>query len=245
MSKITSFVMNLGDPSESRVEVSRDELTAVHRGNYRQMRPQLLLISLVGYSSDLLKRQTLFSLADSLKGRQEKNLEVLFNSKGYFRTASYIRWVANEECFMSRINDLADEGDTDGIFHWSATYRHLKWTFWCTQSDYQGTNADFSHFHVEMRLNGQIFIKFNDFHIPFTDKNLFDLKCNLDERSPIKQTFGSHGAGMNDAMSVPINKIISNSKIADDENQGTYRIETLVISEEGKFPPRFALQEKH
>ena len=171
------------------------------------------------------------------KGVKKKDLEFLFTTKGYSRTAAYIRWIANEEIFLSRINDLADEGNTEAVFHWSATYKHIKWTFWCTPNDYnghQGSKVAYPHFHVEIRLSGQVFVRFNDFHIPFTDEDLFDLRCNLDSRSPIKQSFGIHGAGMRDAVAVPIEKIISDTQVADDESKGVYRIHTMAIAKEGE-----------
>lgn len=171
------------------------------------------------------------------KGVKKEDLESLFTAKGYFRIAAHIRWIANEESFLSRINDLAGEGDTDAVFHWSATYKHIKWTFWCTRNDYHGhqnSKVAYPHFHVEIRLNGQVFVKFNDFHVPFTHEDLFNLKCNFDSRSPIKQSFGIHGAGMNDAISVPLERIISDTRTTDDESKGVYHIQTMVIAGEGK-----------
>ncbi len=144
------------------------------------------------------------------KGVKKQHVAELLTAKGYFRSGSYIRWLANTESKFTRVNDLEDENEKS-VFHWSAAYRHIKWTFLCTESDLQGhanTNSDFPHFHFEMRLNGQIFIKFNDLHIRFTDEDTFNLRCNRDANSPIKQTFGFYGAGMSDAFSIPAETIL-------------------------------------
>jgi hypothetical protein len=79
-----------------------------------------------------------------------------------------------------------------------------------------------------------------DLHIPFTGEDIYKIECNLCADSPIKHTFGCHGAGMKDAMSVKIDEIISKAQTTNDVNRGVYRIETFVISEEGKpFPDGF------
>ena len=85
-----------------------------------------------------------------------------------------------------------------------------------------------------MRLNGQVFIKFNDFHLRFTDEDLFNLRCNLDPDSPIKQSFGSHGAGMKAAVSIPLETILNETKSTEKESEGVYRIQTIIEAEPGK-----------
>ena len=53
------------------------------------------------------------------KGCKKSHIAEVFQSKGYFRTASYIRWVCNQAVHIARINDLSEEGDKEAIFHWS------------------------------------------------------------------------------------------------------------------------------
>lgn len=169
------------------------------------------------------------------KGAKKEDLETLLKAKGYFRAAAYVRWVANEEAFLSRINDLAEDGD-EAVFHWSAVYKHIKWTFLCKKNDLQGhpnSQAAFPHYHIEIRLDGKVFVKFNDFHIPFSGEDLFNLKCNSDEHSPIKQSFGSYGAGIKDAFSIPPEKMLSETVSTDDESQAVYHIQSIITNEAG------------
>lgn len=171
------------------------------------------------------------------KGAKKDDIERLFQAKGYFRTASWIRWVANQNAFLAGINDLRGEGDQAAVFHWTARYKHLSWTFWCTKNDYVGhvnTRANMSHFHVEMKSEGRPFIRFNDFHIPFTDEDLFYLKANLDSDSVFQQSFGPHGAGMQDAMDVPAEEIIGSACSVDDERKGVYEIDTIIRAAPGQ-----------
>jgi hypothetical protein len=171
------------------------------------------------------------------KGVKKGDLEELLKQKGYFRVASYVRWVANEEAFLCRINDLVEEGDANAVFHWSATYKHIKWTFICNKSDLAGhdtAGANFPHYHIEIKLSGQSFVRFNDFHAPFSDEDLFNLKCNDDERFPIKQSFGAYGAGMKDAFSIPPEMILSESTATEDEDKAVYHIQTIIRAEKGQ-----------
>lgn len=171
------------------------------------------------------------------KGVKKDNIEELLKQRGYFRVAAYVRWVANQEAFLCRINDLIEEGDADAVFHWSATYKHIKWTFICNKNDLAGhdtAGAYFPHYHIEIKLSGLPFVRFNDFHVPFSDEDLFNLKCNADERFPIKQSFGAYGAGMNDAFSIPPEKMLSESTTTDDEGKAVYHIQTIIRAEKGK-----------
>jgi hypothetical protein len=170
------------------------------------------------------------------EGSKKENIEDVFKVKGYFRTASYIRWVCNQDVHLSRINDLSEEGDRDAIFHWSAQYRHIKWTFLCKSNDYQGhenRHIFFPHYHVEMCLLDKTFIKFNDLHLKFTDEDLFNLKCDLDETCPVKQTFGPHGSGMEDAFSVSPEDIIKETQTTNDQSNAVYHIQTVLMDKNG------------
>ena len=170
------------------------------------------------------------------KGVKKDHIGELLGEKGYFRTAAYVRWVANYAAQMAKINDLASEGTQDAIFHWSATYKHIKWTFICTRADlngHGGTSSDFPHFHFEMRLSGQSFIKFNDFHVPLNEEDQFKIRSNLDPQCRVKHGFGFHGAGIQDAFSIPPEDVLEHSVPTDDANAATYHIQTMVIDPNG------------
>ena len=115
-------------------------------------------------------------------------------------------------------------------------YKHIKWTFLCRENDLCGhevKDETLPHYHLEMRLNNRIFIKFNDFHFKFTDEDLVSLRCNEDPTCLIKQTFGPHGSGMEDAFSISVESIMDNMQITNDPSEAVYHIQTLVTDEKG------------
>lgn len=164
---------------------------------------------------------------------KKEHIRIVLSERGYFRCAAYIRWVANHESHFKNINNLSEEGNKDALFHWSAKYKHIKWTVWCTRNDFAGHDSQPPHFHFEMRLDQLPFIKFNDFHIPFTDEDLFTIRSNEDHDSPVKQTFGFHGAGLEEAFSGDPEKILDILTTTDDENEAVYHVQTMVRCEEG------------
>ncbi len=169
-------------------------------------------------------------------GSKKVNIKEVLEAKGYFRSASYIRWVCNQDVHLARINDLSEEGDTQAIFHWSGQYLDTKWTFVCTSNDYhghQGHESRFPHYHIEMRLHDRIFIRFNEFHLKFTDEDLFNLRCDLDVSCPVKHTFGPHGSGMEDALSIPSDKIMEGVQITDNPDEAVYHIHTILTDKKG------------
>jgi hypothetical protein len=155
---------------------------------------------------------------------------------GYFRVAAYIRWISNIDTQFVGINDLSDEGRTDAIFHWTARYKHITWTVICTRADYdghQGRRSSLPHYHFKMQLDGNIFIRFDEFHILFTDEDLFNWRCNLDPDSPIKQSFGIAGAGMNALFSMDPEAIIQTTKTTTDEKEAQYHLTTMISDPAG------------
>lgn len=59
-------------------------------------------------------------------------------------------------------------------------YKNIEWTLTYGQSDLDGhkdsQNANFPHFHLQMLVDELPFIRFNDFHIPFSKEDLFNIK---------------------------------------------------------------------
>lgn len=170
------------------------------------------------------------------KGIKKKHIAEVFHGFGYFRTATYIRWVCNQDIHIARINDLSEEGDQGAVFHWSAEYMHIKWTFLCKKNDYEGhkgRNDSFPHYHVEMRLDDRIFIKFSEYHLRLSDEDLASIRGNADPTCPIKQSFGPHGSGMEDAFSLPPEDIIDSMDVTNDPSDAVYHIQTMILDKEG------------
>jgi len=172
------------------------------------------------------------------KGVKKEHVFTVLRLGGYNRSAAYLRWWANHDSLSRNINDLKEEGDLNAYFHWTCRCKHLLWTFKCARSDFEGhptTQHNYPHYHFEMRLSGQPFIKFGDFHVPFTDEDMFWLQANDDPDSPIKQTFAPHGSGMQDALSIDPDTLLEHVATGGDynEDKAVFQIDSFVHKEGG------------
>lgn len=159
----------------------------------------------------------------------------VFETFGYHKAASFIRWLANYEKPHAAINDLSAEGKNGALFHWSCRYKHIKWTFLCMPNDFgghEGSNTDFAHYHLKMDLNDKPFIKFAE-HVRFTKEDILWLRANLDPDSPVKQTFGLRGSGVDSLLSLPPEVIIENTRSTQDAERATIQMDSLLFSSDG------------
>lgn len=110
---------------------------------------------------------------------KKKNFKDIYKKRGYFNISSYLRRWANQENFIKNINDLEEEKWDNKKFEYTIKWKSIDWTLSCSNSDFlwhQWTNSDFPHYHLQMRIDQKPFIDFSDFHIPFSDYDLFLLK---------------------------------------------------------------------
>lgn len=162
---------------------------------------------------------------------KKKDFPNLFEKYGYGNIAAFIRWCANQEKLLSNINDLNDERSERKVLSYTVKWKNIEWTFDCSQNDFeghQGTLIDFPHYHFQMRIDGRQFINFNDFHLPFTEHDLFVLKNSMEQSSWFKQDFGAIGSGMQDAVSVELDKILEFTTRSEDENDAVYHFSTMI-----------------
>ena len=113
-------------------------------------------------------------------GFTKDDLLAVANVYGYRSLSCYLRWVANEDAKALGINDLREEG-TGKFIEETIRYKQFEWSFSCSQNDYEGhkTNSpdlQKPHYHFQMRINRRSFIKYNDFHVPFTEHDLVDMR---------------------------------------------------------------------
>jgi hypothetical protein len=139
---------------------------------------------------------------------------------GFFQLDSYLRWLANTEKPFGNINDLKGETSKSSFLETTIRYKNIEWSFSIGHTDKEGHPSRkvgaVPHFHIQMFVDNRIFIKFSDFHIQFTDGNLFTLELleQAGDRVNIGHSFG-WGLG-----------------IIEDEEKLEY-IESLMTSTEG------------
>ncbi len=92
----------------------------------------------------------------------------------------FMRRVANQEAFAKNINDTADEG-TGKFVELTVKYKDLEWAISCAKSDYDGHgNIEASqcpHYHFQMRIDGERFIDYNDYHVPLHHSDILTMEA--------------------------------------------------------------------
>lgn len=172
------------------------------------------------------------------KGFKKKHFPSLFTTFPYFRISSYIRWVASLAGPMKNINDFKVEHPGEKIIDFTARHKHITWSLSCSQSDYEGhqstTHGKIPHYHIQVKLNGKIFIKYGDFHIPFHEDDLYDLDLFINHGDVVKHSYG-RGSGLQfifddeDRVEALIHHLVPTSE----EDQATIHLSTMVDAGEG------------
>ena len=106
---------------------------------------------------------------------KKNDFSKIFQKWSYFHISSYLRWIANQERYASNINNLNEEKDPKKKFEYTIKWKNIEWTLSCALSDFVWHSGrwNFPHYHFQMRFNRFPFIDFTDFHIPFSDYDLF------------------------------------------------------------------------
>lgn len=148
---------------------------------------------------------------------------------GYGRLAAFLRWCANKERSLANINDLLDETREGRAIHSTVRWKNVEWAFECSEGDlngHAGTRHAYPHYHLQMKLDGRMFIKFNDFHLPLTDHDQFVL--SLRNKEWFRHGFGQGGAGMQDLLEVDPDLILETTTGSSDEETAALRLHTIV-----------------
>lgn len=162
-----------------------------------------------------------------------KNAEISF-----FQLDSYLRWTANSEKPIGNINDLDEEKTAGQYFQTTIKYKNLEWAFSVGKTDKEGhsnsRHGNLPHYHIQMKIDGRVFIKFNDYHIRFTDTDLFHLE--LSEQAPDRFVIGhDYGHGMSILENNENLDIIDKGMIlADDESTASMITRSFIEAPEGK-----------
>jgi hypothetical protein len=153
---------------------------------------------------------------------------------GFFRTQTYLRWVANAEAFGRNINDLPEEG-TGKKFEVTIRYKKIEWSFSCSDSDYVGhRNHRYPHFHFQMREEARQFINFNDEHIPFLKDEIFAIEAMRKYPDKVKTKF-LFGEGMNDILlDETVEELISIPRSTETKSENAaFKLDSFAIADEG------------
>ncbi len=172
-------------------------------------------------------------------GIKKKNFnDYLSEPIGHFKLESYFRWMATMDKFIKNINDLKSDMSDSKLKEVTIKYKNIEWALNYGQTDLDGhagsQYANFPHFHIQMLIDGQPFIRFNDFHIPFSKSDLLDIKL-MKEAGDLIDFQHSHGPGMsvfeNSELLTELDKI---SKVSDSKETALFHNHTMVSMPDGK-----------
>jgi hypothetical protein len=163
------------------------------------------------------------------------------NPISYFRLECYLRWLANTESPIRNINDLKDETSTNSYLETTIKYKNIEWAFSVGFTDKEGhDNSQFGddpHYHIQMKVDDRIFIKFKDFHIKFSDDDLFYMELMRQAGDKIVTT-RSHGHGIGMIGNQDDLKFIDeHMTLTENEENGTFSRQTSIEAPEGQTIP--------
>jgi hypothetical protein len=173
------------------------------------------------------------------KNFKKKHFPSLYKEYNYFRISAYVRWVASLETPLQNINDIREEHPGGKLIDFTARHKHITWSFSCGASDFGGhkttKSGNFPHYHMQIKLNGNFFISYGDFHIPFHDDDLFDFELYEKHKDFAVHSYGP-GAGMQELMGSEegLEHIIDHSIPTANREEAAYGISTLVMGKEGE-----------
>ncbi|WP_316348923.1 hypothetical protein [Desulfuromonas acetoxidans] len=173
------------------------------------------------------------------KGFKKKHFKDIYAQFNYFRISAYVRWVAATEALGRNINDLKVEHSGKNIIDFTAKYKHLKWSFSCSESDFKGhptaKMGNTPHYHMQMYVQNKPFIKYNDFHIPFHNEDLCNFELILNHSDMIKPSYG-RGDGMEALLGSEerLEAIIDHSIPLREEQEAAFHMSTIVMAPEGE-----------
>ncbi|PIE42173.1 MAG: hypothetical protein CSA47_01595 [Gammaproteobacteria bacterium] len=162
---------------------------------------------------------------------KKTNIRDVLKRYGYFDVDTYLRWVANTEKNTSirNINDLII--DDNKLIETTIIYKHCEWSFSCAFSDLEGHSGKHKpHFHFQFRLNKQQFVNFSDYHVPFTDHDLWRLSMQNQSDIPYVYQQG-YGIGMHDVMT---EKMMNHTMLCENEEKAMFETGTLILANKEK-----------
>lgn len=173
------------------------------------------------------------------RGFEKTHLQDVASSYSMGQIEAYLRWVANQDIFASNINEISEKGASSKFLEITIRYKQLEWSISCSESDFNGHPtskfAQHPHYHLEMRVNGKPFIKFNDFHLPLHRPDILGLKVKTaNSFVKIKCLFGE---GVDDLINEIVEtdgRALENMKLLGAPGNAPLHFSTLILADEGK-----------
>lgn len=175
-------------------------------------------------------------LRENKRFKKKKHFKSITNAFSLFQIQCYLRWVANHATPFQNINDFKDEIKNPQNFEVTIRYKDLMWSFSCSNGDLAGHGGDktnFPHYHFQMKIGSNVFIKYNEFHIPLTDSDRFNILLFKNHGDKFKHTFGRGDSVTLMFDNLSPEEIIEMSKSSWESEGSVYNFSNLVMAEPG------------
>ena len=104
---------------------------------------------------------------------KKKELRKLFEKPiSITKLYTYLTWVANSDTPFININDISADTLPNKMFEATIKYKDFEWSFSLGKTDYNAEHYGKSHYHLQAKKNGFVYIKYNDFHIECTPEDM-------------------------------------------------------------------------
>lgn len=170
-------------------------------------------------------------------GFKKRHFPLLYEQKSFHQLEAYLRWVANCDKPMKNINDLIEEKSSSKFIEETIRYKNIEWSFSCSHGDRAGHKdrheGQMPHYHFQMKVDGNVVINYNGFHIPFDDYDEFSFAVKADKFDRLKARH-VQGAGMQamlDHMSPE--EIVDNMRHAENEEDAELDVGIMIQADEG------------
>lgn len=170
---------------------------------------------------------------------KKKDILLITEKYDFYNISAFLRWVSNAETRSKNINNLKEESSNRKLFEITIKWKNIEWTLDCSHNDFKGhkgTKTDFPHWHIQMRIDNNQFINFNDFHLPFSKDDRLKLTLEENPDSSFHHTFGPEGQGMQEKMeqfSKNPDEFLENAISSQDPEDGSIHIQTMVSAPDG------------
>ncbi len=170
-------------------------------------------------------------------GFKKRHFPLLYKQKSFHQLEAYLRWVANCDRPMKNINDLVDEKSSSKFIEETICYKNIEWSFSCSHEDRVGHKdrheGQIPHYHFQMKVDGNVVINYNGFHIPFADYDefFFTVKAGKFDRLRARNVQGAGMQDMFDRMSPE--EIVDNMEHAEDVGGAELNVDTIIQADEG------------
>lgn len=181
-------------------------------------------------------------------GIKKKHFDELFKEPlSYYSLDAYLRWLSNSETVFGGINDLRGELSSKSYAETTIRFKNIEWAFSLGKSDVEGHAGKHlgqePHYHLQMTVNGLPFIRFNDYHIRFTDADLFTMELIRQGAGDVHyEPYRGHGLAM---LENPEDlKIVDDHMVvAENPDSAPFNRQTFIEAPEGQTIPGALIQQ--